>query len=291
MRVLRGSDTTITSPTFVGADGETPTDIDDLPTVTVTDYAGTALADPTAVDGAGETGLYTVELTAADHTDVLNLLTLTWTGTVAGKTQTYSQDVEVVGGFYASLPSIRDQQGLGDPDKYPTARLREVREEFERLVDEYRGAAFVPRLAYETVRGVHWFSSYLLGQMNPRVVRSITVASVAQDTASWLLNDYGLLYSETSSVSWSAGETATVAYEHGYDGPPPELQRACREYVRAVLLKETSGVDRDIIWQSFEGGVTNRYSTPDWSNGRPTGWLEVDRLLNQLPDNRTPAVA
>ena len=40
-----------------------------------------------------------------------------------------------------------------------------------------------------------------------------------------------------------------------------------------------------VIGQSFEGTYT-RFSTPDWNAGRPTGYLEVDRLLNSLPDYR-----
>lgn len=285
MRVLRGSDATILSPVFVAADGETPTDCDTDPTCTVVDHAGTALADAAVTATSTEDGAYTAQLTAADHTANLDRLTLTWTGEVAGATQTHTAEVDVAGGFYASLPSIRQMPGLTSPSDYPTERLREVREEFERLVDDYRGMAFVPRFAYETFRGCHWFSSYMLDEMFLRSVRAITVAGVAQDVAAWQLNDYGLLYNETAALSWSAGETATVAYEHGLDSPPPGLQRACREYVRAVLLKETSGVGRDVISQSFEGLVT-RYSTPDPSAGRPTGWIEVDRLLNDLPDNR-----
>ena len=36
---------------------------------------------------------------------------------------------------------------------------------------------------------------------------------------------------------------------------------------------------------------TTRYSTPDWNRGRPTGFLEVDRLLNSLPIFRPAGIA
>lgn len=63
------------------------------------------------------------------------------------------------------------------------------------------------------------------------------------------------------------------------------LVRACRQYVRSCAMADNSNVPRDVIGQSFEGNYT-RYSTPDKSAGRLTGYLEVDRLLNSLPDYR-----
>lgn len=72
--------------------------------------------------------------------------------------------------------------------------------------------------------------------------------------------------------------------------PPARLKRAAAEYVTAVLQSERSGQSRDVISQVGDG-TTLRYSTPDWSLARPTGWLEVDRLLNSLPDYRLPGIA
>lgn len=66
---------------------------------------------------------------------------------------------------------------------------------------------------------------------------------------------------------------------------PKAVQRACAEYVRASVLADRSGVPRDVIGQSFEGTYT-RYSTPDKAAGRPTGYLDIDRLLNMLEDRR-----
>ena len=49
MRVLVGYDNIITSPMFVGADEEAPSNLDSgVPTVAVTDAAGTTLTAPTA---------------------------------------------------------------------------------------------------------------------------------------------------------------------------------------------------------------------------------------------------
>jgi hypothetical protein len=56
------------------------------------------------------------------------------------------------------------------------------------------------------------------------------------------------------------------------------------------LSRDRSSVPRDIIATSADG-MSTRYSTPDWGAGRATGYLEIDRLLNTLPDYRTPAIA
>ncbi len=70
----------------------------------------------------------------------------------------------------------------------------------------------------------------------------------------------------------------------------PLLVDACRQYVRATALASRSGVPRDVISQNIEG-ITTRFSTPDKHARRPTGYLDVDRLLNSLPNYRHPAVA
>lgn len=83
------------------------------------------------------------------------------------------------------------------------------------------------------------------------------------------------------------GQDPTVYPGRPYLSPPTLVMRACAEYVSAVLRADRSGTSRDVIAQSFDGGVT-RYSTPNWGAGRPTGFLEVDRLLNSMPDYRLP---
>jgi len=78
---------------------------------------------------------------------------------------------------------------------------------------------------------------------------------------------------------------ATSAFRHGLTSAPAALLDACTEYVLCVARSRASGVSRNTLSEATEVGTT-RYSTPDWEGGRPTGWLEVDRLLNTLPDYR-----
>lgn len=78
---------------------------------------------------------------------------------------------------------------------------------------------------------------------------------------------------------------ATSAFRHGLTSQPAALLDACTEYVLCVARSRAAGVSRNTLSEATDAGTT-RYSTPDWGEGRPTGWLEVDRLLNTLPDYR-----
>ena len=60
---------------------------------------------------------------------------------------------------------------------------------------------------------------------------------------------------------------------------PSFLVDAACEYAVCVLTSRASGASRNTLAEATETGTT-RYSTPDWHAGRPTGYLEVDRLLN-----------
>lgn len=126
-------------------------------------------------------------------------------------------------------------------------------------------------------------------------------ASVTSETATFTIEDIGspiagtgiptgtTIASVTSSTSieLSAVATATgTGIELTIGTAPEEFLRGCREYVRSCALADQSTVPRDVISQSFGDGGYTRYSTPDWAAGRPTGYLEVDRILNGLPDRR-----
>lgn len=157
--------------------------------------------------------------------------------------------------------------------------------EFEEIAEEYRGVAFTPRSHTETVYRPS--SSVILTRYPLRSVTSFTVDGDAGTVADLTLDtNLSTIY----GGGWFTATPVVVTYSHGLDAPPEVLLRACAEYVRAVAMADRSGQGRDVIAQSFDGGIT-RYSSPSWSDGRPTGFLEVDRLLNSLPDYRIGGVA
>jgi hypothetical protein len=284
MRVLVGSDAEILSPVFVAADGETAVAADATPTCTVADGAGTALAAPLVM--AVEPGLYAAALTAAAHTAALDTLTLTWSATVSGKVQRTIQTVEVAGGTYVALSTLRQIPALDNADKFSTLTLRTAREEFEDIAEHYLGVAFVPRAARETIIGTGQ-CHLMLGCPMPRLIRSLTVDGVTIDVSTVELAEAGWI---TRDQGWARGAVVDIVYEHGFDTPTGPIVRACIEFVRAGLLQSASGLPRNTIDVSFDG-LSLRASTADIMQRRPTGWLTVDAALNQAPSFAAPAVA
>lgn len=196
---------------------------------------------------------------------------------------------------YTTAANVRSLvRPLADEDIYTDALLEAYISEFEAVAENYRGVAFTPRSATERLSLLD--ASFL--QLNwPRVrsITSITIDGTTQTTDQYQLDDYGRVIGLLSSGPNPYGSWATVTYSHGYDAPPslpygPLVIRACVQYVRGSALRDQSDLNRDVISFS-DGGMTYRYSTPDKSSGRPTGFIEVDRLLNSLPDYRTVGVA
>lgn len=289
MRVTTGSDAVLSSPTFIGGpDGVTPTDTDTLPTVVVTNDVGTTV--PTSAVTKAATGRYQATITAA-HLPDPDLLTVVWSGVVAGITQATTEQVPVDGGVYVSTFDLWNLKDLPVTKMFP-ADVVELREEFEALAEEYMAFAWVPRFSREIhpvgesidYRHRHQTSnlhaSLVLDHTLPtRILSAISVfGAVTIDTTLWQLTPSGLI--EWSSVS---GPT-TIRYVHGHPRPPATLVAACKDYVRSKALERFGGnrIGRDVISSSDGAGGSTRYSTPDWSAGRPTGYFDIDRVLNSL---------
>jgi hypothetical protein len=169
--------------------------------------------------------------------------------------------------------------------KYEDADLADYIAEFESMVEDYRGVAFTPREATETVDlPAGGASRVVLDWPMVRSITSVTIDAVAVSSSVYRLADDGAVEVVDGQSPFS-GATLVVVYQHGYDAPSPTLLRACREYVRIVAVADRSSVPRDIIATSSDG-MSTRYSTPDMDHGRVTGYLEVDRLINLQPGHR-----
>lgn len=181
---------------------------------------------------------------------------------------------------------------LADTGKYPDVVLTDLVTEFEDLAEEYRGVAFTPRTAVETQTLNPYTTIIVLNYPRVRSVASLVVDGITVGATSYKVTEAGWLESSTG-LSIAGGyvtATAVITYDHGFDAPRAGLVRACREYVRICAIADRSSVPREIIATSADG-MSSRYSTPNKDQGRPTGYLEIDRLLNSMPDYRTPVVA
>ena len=175
-----------------------------------------------------------------------------------------------------------------DAATYPDADIEALVAEFEEVFTDYRGVAPTPREITEVVTVPSVSSKLVLSWPVVSAVDSITVNAVELDADLYEFDGpTGVI---TYQGAFSSLYPASVVYTHGLAAVPAALSRACARYVASVLKSEESGTSRDVLSSNFDGGTT-RYSTPDKAAGRPTGWLEVDRLLNSLTNYKVPGVA
>lgn len=231
-------------------------------------------ADGTAVAGSPFT--YTVSGTTCSFTtssqDSLDLLTVDWTGTVAGDPMVARDYIEVVGGFLFDLPTAVARYGLS---AYSWPQLAAERVDVEQECERICRRAFVPRFTYETHNGS---GTPQLGVLWPyiRTVRAVRVAGVAWsagDVAAVAKSDHGVLTRPGGAI-WPAGAgNAVVEYEHGSDVPPAEISNMAMSRLRSKLAQPKSGIpERSLSYTTVDGGVY-RLSTP---SADATGIPDVD---------------
>lgn len=189
---------------------------------------------------------------------------------------------------YMTVDDLREAvPALNDDGKYPDALLAGYITEFEEIAEDYRGVAYIPRTATETLTVPQTGTIIQLRHIRVRAITSVTIDGTLIDASSYSYTDHGTIQSRVGFLGRGLypQATAVIVYSHGYDSPTQSLLRGCREYVRIAAVADRSAVPRDIIATSADG-MTTRFSTPDKRAGRPTGYLDIDRLLNAQPDER-----
>ncbi len=265
IRMLRTSQMTL-SHTFT-VDGTAT-----APTGTL-QAAVTRTADGTSITGSPFT--YSVTGTTCTFTlpaqTSLDLLTVDWTGTIAGAVVTARDYVEVCGGFLFDLTTARTRHSLG---AYSFAQLADGRTDVEQECERICRIAFVPRFAYESHTGS---GTAVLGVRWPavRAVRAVKVSGVAwsaPDVAALGFAEHGVIVRSGGAV-WPAGVPVVVEYEHGLDVPPGEVDDAAMLRLASRLGRPKSGIpDRAQSYAVADGGVY-RLSLP---GADATGIPDVD---------------
>jgi hypothetical protein len=185
---------------------------------------------------------------------------------------------------YLTVAQVRQRARsavVADDSVFSDEEIEDYIAGFEDIAERYCGVAFIPRAATHTEDVCR--SGQLILQPRITAVSAFTV----DETASTIyeVTDSGKLSAGLLPLSSTTTGAVSVTYTHGYATCPKEIERACIQYVRACALRDQSDSGRDVIAQGFDGGTT-RFSTPDWDAGRPTGYIEVDRILNSF--GRTP---
>ena len=263
-RVLRTA-AAVLEHTFVV--GETATDSSTTVTVVVTDAVGATLASGTATQAG--TGRYTFPLPGQAQ---LQLLTVSWSATIAGAAVTETDLCEIVGGFFFTLAEGRaSDPSLSDTTKYPTSAIERARLEVERECEQICDRAFVPRYARLIADGTGE-SDLVLAHPDPdrtmahvRTIRSVRMApradqpftafSAAELAALQVASDATLRRTDGALFTRGFGNVI-VELEYGLDAPPPDLVRAAYVALRARLhIPKSSIPDRASSFTSAEGGT------------------------------------
>jgi hypothetical protein len=273
-RIQRGLAATIT--TTITVDGVATNPSPDAATVEIVRDDGTVLVTGgTAASDTG-TGRFSYTLSPTLTAD-LDLLTAYWTVTIGTYEQTFTTQVEIVGGYLFSIPEAKATKPL-DQAAYTTDLIVAARTEAERQLEDACGVAFVPRYIRETVDGTGGYD-LMLARRRLRTVRTGTVDGTALTVSELADLEYAGTGRLRSPNVWAYGSEISVAYEHGYDYPPAGAGRAALRLAKHFLID--SPVDDRALRMDMEGG-SYVMATPGLRGAR-FGIPEVDAFVDSFP--------
>lgn len=269
MRVVKGTAVAVLTEPF----DSTPSSVS-VTAVRASDGTTIGTAPTAAVSG----DRVKVTLTAANHTNQLDRLTLTVSATVNSLATKQTILVDVVGGHYCTLGSLREEPRLDDTTRYPDALLAEVRDEITDYVERAASVAFVPMWGKENHIG-DGTNLLVLRTNQVREVKSVAIRDVAQSVSDFELLNGDRLH-RLSGVAFTTLYPVEITFEHGHDAPPTRLVREVKKAVRSELLARGAQAPTNALWEQTADGLTVRYSTPDWAAGRFTGTLTLDAAIH-----------
>jgi len=252
------------------------------PTLTVTFEDGTVLASPSVTPQSelGE-GWYSADLTPADHTDQLGMLTLTWAGSSGAFEQSVSQKLEVVGSRYFSIGELRNMDGIGSSSKFPHYLLELALAETEATIEDYCKMSFTRRRYTDVFDSCSYHNQYglFLRKRPAHEILAITLDDTAVDTTTWKVNRLGQARTTEGFHGGSQPfDDLVVTYVYGEENMPPDLRWAALRYARHLVLTNISTVpDRSRIMQTEFGLFVLDHPGDDKATGLP----EVDAVFNR----------
>lgn len=176
---------------------------------------------------------------------------------------------------YLTAQEVRDRRPkrLKSSDDAEIVRLVA---KFEDIAERYIGQAFREREFTYTGTPVDGVLRLPYVEVTACTLDGTAVAAADLDVAAGTVSTWGC-------------SRVTAAGTHGVAAPPEILLGACAVYCERMIAVDNSGQTRDTLSRVFEGGISERYSTPNWDEGRPTGFLQVDADLDSIR-NRRPMV-
>lgn len=266
LRVLATSQVTISHTFYVD---ETPTDAGGSVAVTVKRLDGTVVSSGTAAH-PGSPGVYTYAVPGQPAVDII---TVDWSGVVAGATVTSRDYVEIVGGFLFGLAEARAMPPVLDPTRFPVATLSAHRIAVEQECERICGRAFVPRFRREKVRIIN--GTAMPSEVDVRAIRSVTLAGAPYAGWYWPDRRGPLTNIPQTRVD---DYNAFIEYEYGMDYPPEEIRQAAMLRLRTRLTTGDTGIPSRAVSFSVTDGGVYRLATP---GEKRTGVPEVDAAYSR----------
>lgn len=272
-RIHQGRSATLAHTFYTDGTATNPTP--DSATVVITRQSdGTTLSGLSVTDTG--TGTVSVTLTPA-QTALLDTLEVTYTATFGGQPQTFTDTVEVAGGFLFNLSDLIAVKPSNLT--WTTAQMLQMRTLVEETIEDLCERAFVPRYRQEVVNG-DGTASLMLARPDIRTIRSITADGTAYTSgqlATVAFSPSGIL-TDTGASFTSGFQNVTVGYEHGLSHAPARVRQAALLLARSLLVK--GPVDDRALGQATAGGEFSfGLATP----GRGGSWVgipEVDAAID-----------
>lgn len=272
MRATVGNDIDISVTLYVG---DTPTDADTLPTLTLTDGSGASVAHGTVTLAGVGTGTYSARLEALSEVDRIDVR---WDAVIGGVNVRQTDVLWIDGGYLFELHELRSQPGIDDANTYPIDVLRLARDQVTTLINEYTQTAFVE--TYDKAIDDGKFSNtFLVPRVPPRRVIGATVNGTAVDTSAYTVDRDGRI---RSSSSWTSGRTqgqgVEVRYVYGYDYVPADLKRAALRLATQWLRSVDSQIPDRARQMTTSWGT---YTLTTASEEYPTGYPDIDSVIRR----------
>lgn len=255
-------------------------------TVKITDANG---VDQTPVDDVAlaiedEVGGYSFTLAPQSE---LTQLTVDWTGKWGGKSQSLSDEVEVVGGVLFSVEQLRrfGDRALASA-KFTDQVIIDARTAVTDFFEHECKTSFIPRYSRDVIvrhhHNGHGRSRHALWLSKKRIQRiiSATVNGSALDAGQLddiVIEDTGRLH---RTSGWVSSTPIVVEYVYGHVQPPPKVVDAAMTLARYELVNNDIS-DRTVMLTNELGTI--RLSTP--GANYPTGLPVVDAILARYDES------
>lgn len=186
---------------------------------------------------------------------------------------------------YLTPAQIRDRHPDLPSSKYSDQLLTDLEEEFRTKLERFRGVAYSPTTSVEhhTIRcGAR---KILTGR---RLVTSVTSLVIDGTAYTGGFKSAGLAAGLLEAREPLPGGEGVLTIVHGFASTPAAVKRACGLYVwREAKAQANPNTGNSYLTTNPDLGIVERSSTASWTGDRPTGWLDVDRIVIGLEDFRS----